>query len=82
MNLPMHAQATAPHAALKAVGLRMVAQAQIVNSFRAHLEGGPEPSDDELILFARSALSEMRVQRRAMAISSQHEGHAALCSER
>lgn len=82
MNIPMPAQATASYAAINATRLREAAQAQIVRSFSAHLGGGPEPSDDELILFVRLAVSEMRLQRRLIAISSEHDGRAAVRWER
>jgi len=82
MNIPMPVQATAACAAINATRLRVAAQAQIVRSFRAHLGGGPEPSDDELILFARLAVSERRLQRRLVAISSEHDSQAAVRWER
>ncbi len=82
MNVSMPLQATPAYAAFDATRLRIAAQQQIVRSFGAHLGGGPEPSDDELILFARLAVSEMRLQRRLVAISSEHDGHAAVRWER
>ena len=82
MNIPMPVQATAACAAINATRLRVAAQAQIVRSFRAHLGGGPKPSDGELILFARLAVSERRLQRRLVAISSEHDGQAAVRWER
>jgi hypothetical protein len=82
MNIPVPVQATVACAAINATRLRLAAQTQIVRSFGAHLGGGPEPSDDELILFARLAVSEMRLQRRLIAISSDHGGQAAVRWER
>jgi hypothetical protein len=82
MNVPMPVQATTAYAALNATRLRVAAQTQIVRSFGAYLGGGPEPSDDELILFARLAVSEMRLQRRLVAISSENDGAAAVRWER
>jgi hypothetical protein len=82
MNVPMPVQAAPAYAALNATRLRIAAQQQIVRSFGAHLGGGPEPSDDELILFARLAVSEMRLQRRRVAISSEHDDLAAVAWER
>jgi hypothetical protein len=70
MNAPMPVQATAACAAITATRLREAAQAQIVRSFRAHLGGAPQPSDEQLILFARLAVSEMRLQRRLLASAS------------
>jgi len=69
MNVSMPVQATAACAAMTATRLRQAAQAQIVRSFGGQLGGGPEPSDDELILFARLAVCELRLQRRALATS-------------
>jgi hypothetical protein len=82
MNVPMPVQATTAYAALNATRLRIAAQQQIVRSFGAHLGGGPEPSDDELILFARLAVAEMRLQRGLLAISSEYDGQAAVRRER
>lgn len=82
MNIPMPAQATASCAAINASRLREAAQSQIVRSFCAHLGGGPEPSDGELILFARLAASEMRLKRRLVSIVSEHDGRAAVRWER
>jgi len=70
MNVSMPVQATAACAAMTATRLRQAAQAQIVRSFGGQLGGGPEPSDDELILFARLAVCELRLQRRVLASSS------------
>ena len=67
MNLSSPVQATAACAAVTAARLREAAQARIVRSFRAHLAGGPEPSDEELALFAHLAVAELRLQRRWMA---------------
>ncbi|VTU37804.1 hypothetical protein [Variovorax sp. RA8] len=78
MSIPMPVQATAACAAINATRLREAAQVQIVGSFGAHLGGGPEPSDDQLILFARLVGSEMRLQRRLVAISSEHDGRVAV----
>jgi hypothetical protein len=88
MNVPMpaqtQAQATAACAVITATRLREAAQAQIVRSFCVQLGGGPEPSDEQLILFARLAVSEMRLQRRvlASACAEPQNGQAALRWER
>lgn len=84
MNIPMPVQATAACAAVTATRLREAAQAQIVRSFRAQLGGGPEPSDEQLILFARLAVSEVRLQRRLLASASAEpqDGETALRWER
>jgi len=67
MNIPMPVHASASCAAITATRLREAAQAQIVRTFGAHLAGGPEPSDEQLVLFARLAVSELRLQRRLQA---------------
>ena len=67
MNRPSPVPATAACAAVTATRLREAAQARIVSSFRAHLAGGPEPSDEEVALFAHLAVAELRLQRRWMA---------------
>ena len=84
MNIPMPVQATAVCAAMTATRLREAAQAQIVRSFRAQLSGGPEPSDEQLILFTRLAVSEVRLQRRLLASASAEpqDGETALRWER
>lgn len=76
MNIPMPVQATVACAAISATRLREAAQVQIVRAFDVHLGGGPEPSDEQLILFARLSVSEMRLQRRLVAISSEHDDRA------
>ena len=44
-----------------ATRLRERAQARIVDSFRAHLAGGPEPADEDLAIFAKLAAEEQRL---------------------
>ena len=51
-----------------AAGARKVAQERIVEAFRRHLKGeGPGPSEEELLTFARLAIAEQRLLRRATA---------------
>ena len=70
MNVSTPVQSTAACAAMTATRLRQAAQTQIVRSFGGQLGGGPEPSDDELIGFARLVVCELRLQRRALASNS------------
>jgi hypothetical protein len=81
MHLPNPVHATAACAALTATRLREAAQAQIVLAFRAHLGGGPEPSDEALALFARLAVSEQRLQRRLAAAVVAAEPAVRSCDE-
>jgi len=63
-----------------ATRLRERAQERIVHSFRAQLEGGPEPTDEDLAIFAKLAAEEHRLgQRRAEAtvMSAAAPRHAA-----
>lgn len=49
-----------------AMRVRKAVQARIVEAFRRHLEGaGPGPSDEDLLMFARLAVAEQRLMRRA-----------------
>lgn len=80
MSISLPVQAIAACAPINAT--RLGAQVQIVRSFGVHPGGGPEPSDDQLIHFARLAVSEMRLQRRLVAISSAHDGRVAVGRER
>ena len=79
VSAPVHA--TAACAALTATRLREAAQAQIVIAFRAHLGGGPEPSDEALALFARLAVSEQRLKRRLAAAIVTAEPAVGRCDE-
>lgn len=81
MNVPSPVHATAACAALTATRLREAAQAQVVRAFRAHLGGGADPSDESLELFARLAVSELRLRRRAVEAAAApvaHEGGGGL----
>jgi len=51
---------------MAAMRVRKAVQARIVEAFRRHLEGaGPGPSDEDLLMFARLAIAEQRLMRRA-----------------
>ena len=51
---------------LAVMRVRKAVQARIVEAFRRQLEGrGPGPSDGDLLLFARLAVSEQRLMHRA-----------------
>ena len=50
---------------MTAMRVRKAVQARIVEAFRRHLDGvGPGPSDEDLLMFARLAVAEQRLQRR------------------
>ncbi|WP_143694740.1 hypothetical protein [Variovorax sp. JS1663] len=51
---------------MAAMRVRKAVQARIVEAFRRHLEGsGPGPTDEALLMFARLAVAEQRLMRRA-----------------
>jgi hypothetical protein len=51
---------------MAAMRVRKAVQARIVHAFRRQLEGaGPGPSDEDLLMFARLAIAEQRLMRRA-----------------
>jgi len=65
MKVSTSRQATSTHAVRTvAASLRESAQAAIVRSFKAELNGcGPGPTDQELQTFARLAVAEQRLKR-------------------
>jgi hypothetical protein len=65
MKVSTSAQAMSAHAVrTAAASLRESAQATIVRSFRAYLDGcGSGPTDEDLQTFARIAVAEQRLQR-------------------
>ena len=51
---------------MAAMRVRKAVQARIVEAFRRQLVGaGPGPSDEDLLMFARLAITEQRLMRRA-----------------
>lgn len=47
----------------RATRARNAFQSRLVDTFRMHLEGGPEPSDADLQMFARLAAAEHALER-------------------
>lgn len=65
MHVSNDVQVTSTYAAgMVATTLREAAQASIVRSFRAYVDGdGPGPSDENLQTFARLVVNEQRLRR-------------------